>query len=124
MSDLPQPRVPRTACSGLLSCSAAISGLSSAACETKGHRGLERAPEGAEHRPVMHRLRRRDRGVGVAHRGGGDHAALEDQRRLDAEESRLPEHQVGELADLDRADQVADAVRDRRVDRCTWRGSA
>ncbi len=28
--------------------------------------------EGAEHRPVMHRLRRRDRGIGIAHRRGHD----------------------------------------------------
>ena len=36
---------------------------------------------------------------------------------LDAEERRLPQHQVGELARLDRADDVRDAVRDRGVDR-------
>ena len=38
-------------------------------------------------------------------------------RRLGAEERRLPQHDVGELADLDRADFVRDAVRDGRVDR-------
>ena len=55
----------------------------------------QRAAERAEHRPVVHRLRRRDRRVRVAHRRGGDHAALEDQRRLHAEERRLPQHEVG-----------------------------
>jgi hypothetical protein len=76
-----------------------------------------RPAEGAEHRPVVHRLRRRDGGVRVAHRRRGDGAALDDQARLGAEEGRLPEHQVGELADLDRADLVGDAVGDGRVDR-------
>ena len=77
----------------------------------------DRAAEAAEHRPVVHRLRRRDAGVRVAHRGHRDEAALHDQRGLDAEELGLPEHQVGPLADLDAAHLVRDAVGDRRVDR-------
>ena len=36
---------------------------------------------------------------------------------LDAEERRPPQHEIGQLADLDRADLVRHAVRDRRVDR-------
>ena len=36
--------------------------------------------------------------------------------RLDAEEGRRPQHEIGELALLDRADQLRDAVRDRGVD--------
>ena len=70
----------------------------------------------AEHRPVVHRLRRRDAGVGVAHQGRGNEAALEHEAGLDAEEGRPPQHQVGPLADLDAADVVRDAVRDGRVD--------
>ena len=63
--------------------------LPSAAWLTKvSERARQRAAEGAEHRPVVHRLRRRDAGVGVAHRGRGDEAALEHQARLDAEEGR------------------------------------
>ena len=84
----------------------------------EGQRALrQRAAEGAEHRPVVHRLRRRDRCVGVAHRGHRDGAALDDGEGLDAEEGRLPHHQVGPLADLDAAHLVRDAVRDGRVDR-------
>ena len=91
---------------------------SSAACETKVTQvACQRAAERAEHRPVVHRLRRRDRRVRIAHRRRGDHPALDDHRRLDAEERRLPQHQVGQLADLDRADLVRDAVGDGRVDR-------
>ena len=65
----------------------------------------------------MHWLWRRNRRIGVAHRRRGDHPALDNQRRLDAEESGLPEHQIGEFADFDRTDEMADAMRDRRVDR-------
>ena len=84
----------------------------------EGQRGLRpRAAVAAEHRPVVHRLRRRDAGIRVAHRGGGDEAAFQHQTRLDAEEGRLPEHQIGEFADLDAADLVREAVRERRVDR-------
>ena len=53
------------------------------------HRGRgARAAERAEHRPVVDRLRRRDRRIGIAHRRGDDHAALDDAVGLDAEESR------------------------------------
>ena len=90
-----------------------------------GHRGLrgkhhrgsrQRLAEGGEHRLVMHRLRRRDRGVGIAHRSRHDRAALDDAIGLDAEECRRPQHEVGELALFHRADQFRDAVRDRGVD--------
>ena len=75
-------------------------------------RAFDGAAERAEHRPVVDGLRRRDRRVRVAHRRRGDHAALDDQRRLDAEERRPPQHEIRELADLDRADVLRDAVRD------------
>src|SRR5262249_45735171 len=54
---------------------------------------------------------RGDAGVGVAHGGAGDAAALEDEAGLDAEERRPPQHQVGQLADLDRAHDMGDAMR-------------
>src|SRR5256885_12227404 len=41
-----------------------------------------------EHGPVVHGLGRGDAGVGVAHGGAGDAAALEDEAGLDAEEDR------------------------------------
>ena len=44
-------------------------------------------------------------------------AALEHDVRPDAEEARVPQHEVGELADLDRADLAVEPVRDRRADR-------
>ena len=62
------------------------------------------APNAPNIEPRDHRLRRRNRRVAVAHHRAGDEAALDDQLRLDAEERRLPQHEVGELADLDRAD--------------------
>src|SRR5258708_35502019 len=64
----------------------------------EGDRGAQRAPEGAEHRPVVDRLRRRDRGVRVAHRRRRDHAALQDETGLDAEEGWLPQRWLRELA--------------------------
>ena len=65
----------------------------------------------------MHGLRRGDRRVRIAHRRRRDHAAFQHQRRLDPEERRLPQHEVGELARLHRTDDVRDAVGNRRVDR-------
>ena len=44
-------------------------------------------------------------------------AALDDEVGLHAEEGRRPQHEIGELALLDRADVLRDAMRDRRVDR-------
>ncbi len=83
----------------------------------EGERGRGARPaEGGEHRAVVHRLRRGDGGVRVAHGGRGDEPALEDQAWLDAEEGRAPEHQVGELAHLHRAHLVGDAVGDGGVD--------
>ena len=46
-----------------------------------------------------------------------DHAALEHDVRAHAEERRLPQHEVGELADLDRADLAVEPVRHGRADR-------
>ncbi len=64
----------------------------------------------------MHRLRRRDRGVGIAHRGHGDGAGLEHEIRLHAEEHRFPQHEVGDLARGDGADLRRDAMGERRID--------
>ena len=64
----------------------------------------------------MHRLWRRDGGVGIAHGGGGDGAALENQVRFDAEEHGLPQDQVGKLAHRDGTHTVRDAMGDGRVD--------
>ena len=49
--------------------------------------------------------------------GRDDGAALDHHVGLDAEERRRPQHQVGELAGLHRADVLRHAVRDGRVDR-------
>ncbi|EGE57964.1 hypothetical protein RHECNPAF_3500011 [Rhizobium etli CNPAF512] len=72
---------------------------------------------GGKHWPVVHRLRRRDRGVRIAHRCCRDRAAEQHHVGLHAEEGRIPQHEVGALADLDRADLMAEAMGDRRVDR-------
>ena len=65
----------------------------------------------------MHRLRRRDRGIRIAHRGCRDRAAEQHHFRLDAEEGRIPDDQIGAFAHLDRTDLMADAMGDCRVDR-------
>ena len=75
-----------------------------------------RPAKGAKHRPVVHRLRCRNRCVRVAHRGHRDEAALQNDRRLDAEKRRLPDHQVGPFSHFNRPDFMRNAVRDRRVD--------
>ena len=77
----------------------------------------QRRAVGAEHRARDDRLRRRNRRVAVAHHRPRDEPALDDDLGLDAEKRRLPQHQIGHLADGDRADVVRDAVRDRRIDR-------
>jgi hypothetical protein len=106
MSLLRTPRVPRTASSGLCSPSARQRRPDSERrLRDEGHRGAQRPPKAAEHRPVVHRLRRRDRGVGIAHRAAAAiMPPLMHEVRLHAEERRLPQHEVGELALLDRAD--------------------
>ena len=76
-----------------------------------------RAAVRGELRAIERRLRRGDGGVRIAHVGVGDEAALEDQLRLHAEERGLPQDEVGELARLDRADFVRDAVGDGGIDR-------
>ncbi|MNY37882.1 hypothetical protein D3C86_1724710 [compost metagenome] len=78
--------------------------------------GMQRAAITGEHRTVVHRLWRRDRGVGVTHQAGRDGAALEDQRRFHAEKGWTPEHQIRPFADFHRAHFMADAMGDRRVD--------
>ena len=82
----------------------------------EGERSLEAAAVSAEHHAVMHRLRRRDRGVRIAHLRCGDHAALQNGGGLDAEEGRFPQDQVGDLADFNRADYMRDAVGNRWID--------
>src|SRR5262249_27525246 len=73
------------------------------------------ATQGAKHGSVESRLRRRDRGIGIAHETVGDHAALHDQLWLDAEECRLPEHQVGHFAYFDGANVVSNPMRNSRI---------
>lgn len=81
----------------------------------EGYAGL--GDERSEHRSAPDRFDGRDAGVGVAHHGLGDHAALEDQLGLGAERRGPPEDQVRDLADLDAADEVTHALGDGGVDR-------
>ena len=84
----------------------------------EGDRDGRRRSASHERRPHQHRLRRRDRRVRVAQRRPRrSPPPLMTTLGPDAEEPRVPEHQVGQLADLDRADLVVDAVRDGGVDR-------
>ena len=126
-----------------MSGSASLSGMSALPSRRVSATGTSRAPYGEPvGEPVLERGRRDEvhresRGAAVAPHIGrgstgcgvgiealaspicrpGDHAALEHQVRAHAEERRLPQHQVGELARLDRADLAVEAVRDRRADR-------
>jgi len=85
--------------------------------EEGGVRGWEGSAGGAELGGVERRLRRGDRGVGIAHRRHGDRAALDHEIRLHSEEGRRPQDEIGELSFLDRADMLRDAMPDRRVER-------
>src|SRR5262249_51983972 len=61
------------------------------------------ASERAEHRPVVFRLRIWNGSVGIAHDGGCNHSAFENQCWLDAEEGRTPDAEIGEFSDFNRA---------------------
>ena len=64
----------------------------------------------------MYRLRRRDTAIGIAHLCPGNQPALDDKTRTHTEERRLPQHQIGKFAGLDRTDMGGDAVADGRID--------
>ena len=64
----------------------------------------------------MHGLRRGDRGIGIAHRRRDDGAGLDHELGLHAEKGRVPDHEIGELADFHRANMRVHAVRDGGVD--------
>src|SRR5262249_1881562 len=71
----------------------------------------------AEHRTIISRLRGWQRCVRVAHDSPTDEAVLDDELRLGAKESWFPEDEVSDLADLDRAQHLGNAVGLRRIDR-------
>ena len=89
-----------------------------AARRTRGASRPSRAPKRAEHRPHA-----RAAAASGSTRSASPICAqamkppLSTSSGFDAEERRPPQHEIGELADLDRADLVRHAVRDRRVDR-------
>ena len=64
----------------------------------------------------MHRLGRRDRRVGVAHGGSGDHAAFDNGKWFYAKECRFPHHQIGQFADFYRTHHMRNTMRDGGVD--------
>ncbi|SSJ98968.1 Uncharacterised protein [Klebsiella pneumoniae] len=74
------------------------------------------AAQRAKHRAVVHRLRGRNRGIDIAHRRDGDHAAFDHGGRFHAEEGWRPDHEVSQLTHLNGSDFVCDAVGQRRVD--------
>ena len=120
MSALPTPRVSRDRAPA-----AAARPSRSASPSSSAARRDERAPS------VAAAARRRAPNIGRGSTGCGVGiealaspicaqaiiAALEHHVRPDAEERRVPQHEVGQLADLDRADLAVEAVRDRRADR-------
>src|SRR5262245_42433934 len=81
------------------------------------HRGGGKRPaESAKHGPVVHRLRCGNRGIGITHGRCRDAAAQQNEVWLHAEECRAPQHEIGALADLERAELVRHALGDGRVD--------
>ena len=74
------------------------------------------AAQRAKHRAVVHRLRGRNRGIDIAHRRDGDHAAFDHGGRFHAEEGWRPDHEVSQLTHLNGSDFVCDAEGQRRVD--------
>ena len=87
-----------------------------AAVREGGAQRLRRPPVMAELGPHDDRLGLEVAARGIAARAPGDEAALDDAEGLDAEEGRLPGHQIGHLARLQRAHIALDAEGDRRVD--------
>ena len=65
----------------------------------------------------MHWPGRGNRGIGIAHLGPGDRAAFEHQLGFYAKESRLPQHQIRQLAHFHRAHLMVEAMGDGGVDR-------
>ena len=78
--------------------------------------GMTRTTECAEHVSKVNWLRRRNGGIGITHRRRDNHAALDDHGCFGAEESRTPQHDVGQLADFYRAHFMGDAMRERGID--------
>ena len=76
---------------------------------------MQGASIAAEHRPEENRLRRGNRSASITHGGPGNQAALDDKIGFHSKEGRLPDDQIGKLADLDGADFVSDSVRDGGV---------
>mmetsp|Transcript_27196 Transcript_27196/g.56243 ORF Transcript_27196/g.56243 Transcript_27196/m.56243 type:complete len:751 (+) Transcript_27196:184-2436(+) len=96
--------------------------LSSRGGGHKGHRSVVGAGAaaglvGSKHGAHLDGLRGGDAGVGVSHLGPGDRASLDDHFGFRTEHARLPQHQIGELADLDAAHVLGHPVRDGRIDR-------
>ena len=75
-----------------------------------------RPAQRTEHGSVVHRLRRGNGGIGIAHGSGDDEATLDNQGRLDAEEGGSPQRYIRQLADLKGTHYMADAMGDGWVD--------
>src|SRR5690554_4519310 len=83
----------------------------------KGHSGgCGRPAQSPKHAPVMHGLWRGDGSVGIAHGRACNHAALEDDRWLNAEEGGLPKYKVRQLTHFHRANLMANSVSNGWVD--------
>src|SRR5258708_3440478 len=82
--------------------------------------------ERPEHRPVVLRLRGRNRSVGISHDGCRDHAAFQDHVRLYGEKGRIRYGEMSKLSDFNRTDIGGDALSYHGVDRvcgAAWPGS-
>src|SRR5262245_60831870 len=75
------------------------------------------AAERAEHWPIIFRLGSGNRSVRVSHDSSRDRPALERHVRLHAEKSWIPDADISELSDFDRADISRNALRYGRIDR-------
>src|SRR5229473_3405135 len=75
------------------------------------------AAKRTKHRTVILWLWVRNRTVGVSHDCGSNDAALQHHVRLHTEKGRVPNTEIGEFPDFDRADIIGNALSDRGIDR-------
>src|SRR5262249_56923055 len=84
----------------------------------EGHRAFRQgAAERTKHRAVILRLRVWNGSVRVSHDGGGNRAAFQHHVGFHAEKRRLPDTEIGELSNFDRADISGYALSYRGIDR-------
>src|SRR5437868_11861355 len=73
--------------------------------------------ESAKHRTVEHGLRRWNGCIRIAHDAPSNESTFDHHLGFNAKERRLPQHQIGQFARLDRSHLCRNAMRDSWIDR-------